>query len=152
VVTTSSAAHGAGRLDLDDLDRSSSWRSFPAYGTSKLANILFTRELALRWLDDGISATCLHPGVVASDFGRDSWFIGLGYRTPLKHLMRSADSGADTLVWLASSEPGPWVTGGYYSDRKPGGLSSQAQDYELARALWDASEALVTQGGAALPG
>jgi len=143
VVTTSSGAHTAGHLDLDNLNGSAGWQSFRAYGTSKLANILFTRELAQRWQDDGISATCLHPGVVASDFGRDSAMLGLIYRTPLKHLMRNADRGADTLVWLAAADPSEWVSGGYYMDRKPGRLSKRAQDDASAVTLWEASAKLV---------
>ena len=143
VVTTSSGAHTAGHLDLGNLDGSANWKSFRAYGTSKLANILFTRQLAQRWKDDGVTATCLHPGVVASDFGRDSAVLGLVYRTPLKHLMRNADKGADTLVWLAAADASEWVSGGYYMDRKPGRLSKQAQDDASAVTLWEASAKLV---------
>lgn len=143
VVTTSSAAHSAGRLDLANLDSANGWRSFRAYGTSKLANILFTHELALRWRGDGVTATCLHPGVVASDFGRDSGFLGLIYRSPLKRFLRNADAGADTLVWLAAADPSEWANGRYYADRKVGSASKQAQDPALASTLWDASARLV---------
>jgi NAD(P)-dependent dehydrogenase (short-subunit alcohol dehydrogenase family) len=143
VVTTSSAAHSAGRLVLDDLDGANDWKSWTAYGTSKLANILFTDQVAVRWKPDGVTATSLHPGVVATKFGRDSGLLGVVYRSPLKVFLRDADKGADTLVWLASADAGQWLDGAYYSDRRLGKRSPQALDSDLAVALWDRSATMV---------
>jgi len=141
VVTTSSAAHTTGRLDLDDLDTEHRrYRSFRVYGTTKLENVLFTRELARRAA--GLTATCLHPGVVASQFARDSPLTRLAYRPPLSRFLRTPEQGAATLVWLASAPDG-WTSGGYYADGRPGRLSRAAQDDRLAAALWDRSAELV---------
>ena len=140
VISTSSRANTAGRVDLDDLDS-----AFNVYGTTKLENILFTKELARRWGSEGVTATCLHPGVVATQFGRDSKLTSLFYQGLAKHVLRSPEKGADTIVWLAIAAPGKdWQSGGYYADRKPGKqLNPQANDTELAAALWDRTESLL---------
>lgn len=85
VINTSSIANLMGKIVLDDLDyQNRSAREFPAYGTGKLMNIVFTRGISQRWSQDGILSVAVHPGPVGSSFGRDSWFIGLLYRSPLK--------------------------------------------------------------------
>ena len=85
VVNTSSVGNLMGKIVLDDLDyehrRAIELR---AYGTGKLMNIAFTRGIAQRWAADGISSVAVHPGPVGSSFGRDNWFVGLAYRSPLK--------------------------------------------------------------------
>lgn len=155
VVTTSSSAHNSGRLDFDDLDgQRRRYRSVIAYGTSKVENILFTRELARR--EPGLRATSFHPGAVATEFGRDSRLIGLLYRTALQRVLRTPDQGADTLVWLAAGHGGGGgpvangavadargADGGYYVSRRPGKVSAQGRDDELARRLWERSAELV---------
>lgn len=144
VVTTSSAANLLGRVALDDLD----WRrrrhtSFGAYTTSKLENILFTRELPRRW-GGGVSASAFHPGAVASQFGGGSLVAGLFYRTPLRAVLAiSPEAGAAPLVHLAS-RPDPQAVDGAYLDRfSPGRASRQADDPFLASGLWDRSAAMV---------
>jgi len=140
VVTTSSAAHRTGHLDLADPGHlRGRFSGFRAYGTSKLDNILFTRELARR--APAVRAAAFHPGVVATEFARDSLLTGLFYRTPLSRTMRSPDSGADTMVWLAQDDS--WASGGYYADRKPARASRPASHATLARDLWERSAELV---------
>lgn len=143
VVTTSSAAHMMGHVRLDDLDSSRWYLEFTAYGTTKLENILFTSELARRWADDGVTAASVHPGVVATSFGRDSAIIRFAYQTPAKRLMRTPEQGADSLVWLASAPPSEWRNGGYHADRKPARVRGQATSVTLAGGLWERSAALV---------
>ncbi len=143
VVTTSSAAHTQGRVDLRNLDSAAGFNGMRAYANSKLANILFTVELQRRWGPDGVVATCAHPGVVGSEFGRDSRLIGTFYRLA-RPLLISPERGADTLVWLASEPPSAgWEPGGYYAKRKAGKVSPPGRDGELARAVWVASAELV---------
>jgi NAD(P)-dependent dehydrogenase (short-subunit alcohol dehydrogenase family) len=141
VIQTSSAAHGLGNVVLADLDTAGRYSGNRIYGTTKLENILFTKELQRRWGASGVLAAAFHPGVVASDFGRDSSLIGLVYRTPLNRFMRSNDDGADTLTWLASTDG--WIPGGYYANRKTASIKKSADDPVLAAGLWEASAKLV---------
>jgi NAD(P)-dependent dehydrogenase (short-subunit alcohol dehydrogenase family)/catechol 2,3-dioxygenase-like lactoylglutathione lyase family enzyme len=103
VVTTSSVGNNAGRVDLDDLDwERRRWSGLRAYTTSKLLNVLFTRELARRLEGTRVTATCFHPGNIRSDFGREGLLYGIVYRTPLKHLVLiSPEMGGANLTALA---------------------------------------------------
>jgi NAD(P)-dependent dehydrogenase (short-subunit alcohol dehydrogenase family) len=113
-----------------------------AYSSSKLDNILFTRELGRRLEGSGVLATCFNPGIVATDLGRhDS--TGLMHRTPLRRLMRTPEQGADTLVWLATAPAGELEQGSYYSGRRKGLLNPQALTGWGAGALWQRSEEMV---------
>lgn len=144
VVTTSSAGNLGGRVVLDDLDHERRRHtSFGAYSTSKLLNVLFTRELARRWAGQ-VHASCFHPGAVASEFGRDSLIAGLLYRTPLNRLFAiTPEAGAAPLVALAT-RPDPEAVDGAYLDRFTlGRTARQADDPELARGLWERSAAMV---------
>ena len=143
VITTSSSAGTARRaaVVLDDLDMTGSYSSLRAYMASKLANVLFTRELARRWGPLGVSAAAAHPGPVRSQFGRSgSPAIRLVAKSPLRWAWRSPERGADTLVWLSTSVPGTdWQSGGYFADRKPATANPAADDPDLAAGLWDRS-------------
>jgi NAD(P)-dependent dehydrogenase (short-subunit alcohol dehydrogenase family) len=143
VITTSSAA-GAARgaaLVLTDPDMADGYRSLRAYQASKLANVLFTRELARRWAPLGVAAAAVHPGLVRSRWGRSGpAAVRLVMTSPLRLAMRSPERGADTLVWLAASVPGrDWPNGGYFAGRKLAAANPAADDRELARQLWDRS-------------
>ena len=125
VVNTSSAANKLfGHLDIDDLESAHGYRGQKAYGTAKLANILFTKELHRRHHDAGIATAALHPGGVASNFGSEtnSRLLKLTYRTPLKNLaLITPEQGSDLLVWLACATPGEdWTSGEYYSGHSIG--------------------------------
>ncbi|MFT3716165.1 MAG: SDR family NAD(P)-dependent oxidoreductase [Gordonia sp. (in: high G+C Gram-positive bacteria)] len=146
VVNTSSIANLVGHVDLDDLD----WtrrRAFQTrcYGTAKLENILFTRGIAKRWADDGIVSAAVHPGPVGSSFGRDSFFVGLAYRTPLRRFATiTPEKGAEPLISLAQRGADPAVNGVYFERHKPNGRESrQAHDPALIDGLWTRSAQLV---------
>lgn len=145
VINTASVAHKFGKIDFDDLDNTRRrYRSFPVYGTSKLENILFARELAQRLNGTGVSAVSFHPGAVASEFGRDSFFTGLLYRSPLKKVfLITPEKGAEPLVGLASREETESCNGAYFDRHKPAGTSGQSNDPAVARELWDRSAAMV---------
>ncbi len=146
VVNTSSIGNLMGKIVLDDLDYERRRAiEFPAYGTGKLMNIVFTRGIAQRWSDDGIVSVAVHPGPVGSSFGRDSWFVGLLYRTPLKRLATiSVPDGAAPLIALAQRGPDPEVNGRYYSRfHADGKESKQASDQSIIDGLWERSAALV---------
>ena len=148
IINTSSMANGFGRLDLADLNAERSYSTNRAYGTAKLANILFTAELQNRYGKDGIAAAAFHPGVVATNFAAEStsWFRH-AYKTVLNRFLLSAEQGADTLLWLATSTPGrDWVPGAFYVKRALAKANKQAYDGELARNFWDRSLELVSAG------
>ncbi|MCB5272689.1 Aklaviketone reductase DauE [Arthrobacter sp. SO5] len=145
VINTSSAANGFGKLDMEDLDAAKSYSTNRAYGTAKLANILFTSELNNRYAAQGITTAAFHPGVVATNFAADSTsHMRHAYKSFLNRFLLSPEQGADTLVWLATSTPGQdWISGAYYAKRALAKANKQAHDAELARELWERSEALV---------
>ncbi len=146
VVNTSSVANLMGKIVLDDLDYDRRRaREFPAYGTGKLMNIMFTRGAARRWADDGIISVAVHPGAVGSSFGRDSWIVGLLYRSPLKGLATlSVPDGAAPLIALAERGADLEIDGRYFSRFDADGRENkQAHDTVLIDGLWDRSEQLV---------
>ena len=141
VVTTASDAHTGGRLDLDDLQSERSYAAMRVYGTSKLCNVLFTRELAKRAPE--LRANCFHPGVVRTGFGKNDNGVWKVLTTLGAPFVRSPERGARSLVWLATSQEGGRLTGEFVEDEKVVQPSLAAQDAELASALWERSAALV---------
>lgn len=149
VLNTSSIANLFGRIDLDDLDyRRRRAFEMRAYGSSKLMNILFTRGITKRWADDGIVSAAVHPGPVATSFGRDSRVVGLLYRTPLRHLASITPAqGAAPLIALAHRGADPAVNGVYFHrHRARGPENRQAHDSALIDGLWAISTDLVGLG------
>jgi len=146
VVNVASAAHSSARkgLDFDDLQATKRYRSFGVYARSKLANILFTRELARRWDDTGITANAVHPGFVASDFGRDGDMNRAATAVyPLLRLFAlTAEQGAQTQSYVASAPELAGITGGYWAKSAPATPSAAAQDDAAAARLWQVSEQL----------
>jgi NAD(P)-dependent dehydrogenase (short-subunit alcohol dehydrogenase family) len=141
VVTTASDAHRSGRLDLDDLQSERSYAAMRVYGTTKLCNILFTRELARRRPE--LHANCFHPGVVRTGFGKNENGIWKVLTTIGSPFFRSPARGARSLVWLALSDEAAALDGEYLEDEKVVSPSEQARDDSLARRLWDRSAELV---------
>jgi NAD(P)-dependent dehydrogenase (short-subunit alcohol dehydrogenase family) len=131
VIVTSSSAHMTGHVRLDDLDSSRWYLGFTVYATTKLENILFASELARRWAGDGITSASFHPGVVATQFARDSTFLGPLYRVS-RTVMKTPAQGAATLVWLARDPGAAGVNGGYHLDRAAQKVRGQAGDAALA--------------------
>jgi retinol dehydrogenase 12 len=144
IVVVSSAAHRQVReIPWDDLPGGSQVRPEQAYPLSKLANILFTRELARRLADSGVTANCLHPGFVRTGLGRDvTGLPGVALRLGLR-FVPGPDAGARTPVYLASSPEVAGVTGGYFARSRPAEPSALARDDEAAARLWALSEELV---------
>jgi len=142
VVTVASDAHRGSKIDFDDPSGERKFSAWGAYGQSKLANILFTTELAQRLEGTGVTATCLHPGVVRTGFGRQGpafirFFLKIGGL-----FLLTPERGADTAVWLASSSDVDGASGGYYEKRRIATSSRAARDSESARRLWRLSERL----------
>jgi NAD(P)-dependent dehydrogenase (short-subunit alcohol dehydrogenase family) len=140
IVSTSSDAHRRMKLDFDDLQSAKSYSAFRAYGRSKLCNILFTRELARRLAGTGVTANCLHPGFVATRFGDGSGGLLASLFRAAKTFAISPEKGAETIVYLASSDDVSGVTGEYFYKCRRATPTNQAQDDESARRLWQESE------------
>jgi NAD(P)-dependent dehydrogenase (short-subunit alcohol dehydrogenase family) len=142
VIVTSSGAYARGRVHLDDLESTRRYRGFRVYATTKLENILFARELARRWRGLGVTAASFHPGLVATQFGRDGTLSRLAYRAG-RVFMKTPEQGASTLVWLATAAPSDWRNGGYHAERAVAEVRRQAADAELASTLWERSAQMV---------
>jgi NAD(P)-dependent dehydrogenase (short-subunit alcohol dehydrogenase family) len=151
IVTTTSDAHRGARIPFEDLDAERSYgaRGFTRYGQTKLANILFTAELARRLEGTGVTANCFHPGLVATGFNRNNgWLMRVGM-TIVKPFSRSPEKGAETLVWLVDSPEVEGESGGYFVDRRRGTPTDAARDMEAARRLWEVSEEQTRQSSRA---
>jgi NAD(P)-dependent dehydrogenase (short-subunit alcohol dehydrogenase family) len=139
VVSTASAAHKGYTLDFDDLQSAKGYSAIAAYGRSKLCNILFTRDLARRWIDKGVTANCLHPGFVATRFGDGSGgFLSRVVRVA-KTFAISPEKGAETIVYLASSPDVGALNGEYFYQCRPATPTAAARDEAAAKRLWTES-------------
>jgi len=143
VVNVASDAHRGAQLDFRDLQSATGYRGFTVYGRSKLCNVLYTRELAGRWAGSGITANSLHPGFVATRFGDESGGL-LSYGVRFAKLFAiSPERGADTIVYLASSDEVASITGGYFYKNRLVTPSPEAQDDDDARRLWEETARLI---------
>ena len=139
VNTSSSSQKLLRRVSITDFETTARRRTSGAYAVAKLANILFTRELHRRYHADGLSAVVVHPGFVNTNIGHSSGsrFLTTMQRTPVVRMIKTADHGADQLVWLATSTPGvDWTAGEYYAKGKLAKANRAADDPVLARELW----------------
>ena len=135
--------HG-GKIDFDNLQGERSYSSFGPYGNSKLANILFTTELARRLEGTGVTVNALHPGFTSTGFGKNNpGFLMkiMGAVVPL--IARSPEKGAATSIYLASSPEVQSITGKYFVDCKVTQPAPQATDSAVAKKLWDVSAEMV---------
>jgi NAD(P)-dependent dehydrogenase (short-subunit alcohol dehydrogenase family) len=141
IVNVASRAHLRAALDFEDLDVRSGYDGMDAYSRSKLANVLFTRELARRLAGSGVTANCLHPGVVRSDFGSGGELggvLGIGWAV-MQPFLLSPRQGADTSIYLASSPDVAGISGEYFDRRRVARTSTRARDMEAAARLWRVS-------------
>lgn len=144
VVTVSSNAQAMGRIDFDDLQGERSYSGAQAYNQSKLANVLFTYELARRLRATSVTANALHPGVVRTSFGaEDPRGVQRLFVPFMRPFMRSPAKGAATSIRLASAPDLEQVTGRYFVNSKPKRSSKRSYDEDAAARLWQVSADLV---------
>lgn len=147
IVNVSSDAHKlVDGISFDDLGFERSWSTMKVYGHSKLANILFTRELARRIAGSGVTVSCLHPGAVATGLGKNNGRIARGLIALLKPFFRSPEGGAETSIHLAASPDVEGRSGGYWARCRERSPSRAALDDAAARRLWEVSAELTGIG------
>jgi retinol dehydrogenase 14 len=150
VITVSSGAQAMGRIDFDDLQGARHYSGLRAYNQSKLANVMFTYELARRLHGSGVTATCVHPGVVRTNFGAEdqAWFFTAISRV-VRPFLKTPAQGAQTSIYLASSPEVDGVTGRFFAKRKPKTANKLAYDTDMTARLWQVSADLVGLAAAA---
>jgi retinol dehydrogenase 14 len=148
IINVSSMAHSFGKMDFSDLMFKKKYSALKVYSASKLANILFTYELARRLKGTGVTANALHPGLAKTRFGKSGSSglkVGLSLLTPI---MISAKKGALTTIYLASSPEVETVSGKYFVKCKPKASNKLSYDKDIAKQLWDISERFVERHSA----
>lgn len=139
VINVSSDAHRGQMIDFDNLQGEKSFNGRTQYDRSKLMNILFTYELAKKLNGSGVTVNALHPGFVATDFGKNNGkLMGLVMKL-ISPMAKSPEEGASTSVYLASSTEVDGVTGRYFVDKKPVESDPASYDPATAEKLWNAS-------------
>ncbi len=145
IVNVASGAHKTGKIHFDDINLTKGFNVVKAYSQSKLANVLFTRELARRVADRGITVNCCHPGAVATNIGIDrKTGFGKTITGMLKPFFRTPEEGARTAIFLATDDSVKDISGEYFYDCKIAKSSKRSKDPELAKKLYEFSEKLLS--------
>ncbi len=144
IITVASAAHQGAVIDFDDLEGKKRFNGWKAYGQSKLANIMFTYELAHRLEDSDVTANCLHPGFVATGFAQNNggWFAKV-FAVMQRYLAITPEKGAETSIFLAQSDSVAPTSGRYFDKCKPVPSSKVSYDVTSQRRLWELSQNMV---------
>ena len=144
IVNVASGAHKVGRIHFDDINLRHGYNVVKAYSQSKLANVLFTRELAVRLKGRGITVNCCHPGAVATNMGvdRETGF-GKTITGLLKPFFLTPAEGAATAIYLATDEAVSHISGGYFYKCRIAESSKRSKSRKLAKRLYELSEEMV---------
>lgn len=145
IINVSSQAQMAGHIHFDDLMLENRFSGFRAYAQAKMANIIFTYELDRRWGNEGITANAMHPGAVATNFGKESRPLFRGLIRMGKPFLKSPEKGARTIVYLASSPGVEGISGKYFAYGRQ--IRSRALSYrqDVWKRLWEVSEELTVE-------
>jgi retinol dehydrogenase 14 len=152
IVNVASGAHQGGTIDFADLQSERRYDPVRVYGRTKLANVLFTYELARRLEGTGVTANCLHPGVIATRLLADYMNLPLVGGAVARTFGGSPEAGAETSLHLAASPAVEGVTGKYFVESRAARSSRASYDEEMQRRLWDRSAELTELQGASAPG
>jgi len=139
IINVASGLHTKGEINFDDLNSETTYKAWDVYSNSKLANVLFTYALAKRLEGSGVTANCLHPGVVATGFGHNTSGPLKWLMTALSPFLISAKKGCVTSVYLASSAQVEGVTGKYFVKSRETASVAQSHDTDLQEKLWQVS-------------
>jgi NAD(P)-dependent dehydrogenase (short-subunit alcohol dehydrogenase family) len=143
IINVSSDAHHGQKLDFDDLQSEKGYNGMTVYGRSKLANLLFNYELARKLEGTKVTANALHPGFVATGFGKNNGALARVVMRLLTPVARGPEEGAETSIYLASSPAVEGVSGKYFTDSKPVESDPASYDRSAAEKLWQASLELI---------
>jgi NAD(P)-dependent dehydrogenase (short-subunit alcohol dehydrogenase family) len=146
IVNVASEAHRFGTINFDDLGGERRYSTFGAYGQSKLANILFSYELARRLAGTGVTVNCLHPGGIASGLWTNNGPLAQLIMKAAKPFLKTPEQGAQITIYLASSNEVEGVTGKYYANCKEKTSNKESYDLNVARRLWEVSEQMTGVG------
>jgi NAD(P)-dependent dehydrogenase (short-subunit alcohol dehydrogenase family) len=146
IVNVASEAHRFGTINFDDLGGERRYHTFGAYGQSKLANILFSYELARRLAGTDVTVNCLHPGGIASGLWTNNGPLAQFIMKAGRLFLKTPEQGAQTTIYLASSDKVESVTGKYYANCKEKTSNKESYDLNVARRLWDVSERMTAVG------
>jgi NAD(P)-dependent dehydrogenase (short-subunit alcohol dehydrogenase family) len=138
VVNVTSSASLSGHIEFDDLQEMKGYSAMKSYSQSKLAQVLFTYELARRLAGTGVTVNAVHPGVVRTSWGDEGGALGIGIRLG-RPFMISPKSGAETPIYLSSSAEVEGVTGKYFYKKRENQSSKESYDEDEAKRLWDVS-------------
>jgi NAD(P)-dependent dehydrogenase (short-subunit alcohol dehydrogenase family) len=139
IINIASDLHQRATLKFDDLGGERSYGGMSSYGQSKLANVVFTYELARRLAGTGVTVNCVHPGAVATNLAKNNGALATVAWKIIGAFMKSPENGARTQVYLASSPEVEGVTGKYFIDSKEARSSAESHDATVARRLWEVS-------------
>jgi NAD(P)-dependent dehydrogenase (short-subunit alcohol dehydrogenase family) len=142
VVNVASTAHSRGTIDFENLDGGDHYNGWQQYGNTKLANIVFTYELSRRLDGTGVTANCLHPGVIHTNLLNNYSRVLSGLWHLTQWFFKKPDEGAETPIYLASSPEVEGVSGKYFKYCRPLGTSAESYDLSVQKQLWDVSEEL----------
>ena len=143
VINVTSGIYRQGKLDFDDLHLRKKFSAMRVYANSKLANVLFTVELARRMEGKGVTVNAMTPGLTRTNIGQDEGgFFAWSKRLADFFGGKTPEQGADTLIWLATAPEFDSVTGRLYMGRRELAMAGKARDPDLARRLWEVSEQL----------
>jgi NAD(P)-dependent dehydrogenase (short-subunit alcohol dehydrogenase family) len=142
IINMTSSAHSSGVIDFDNLQLERNYRGWQAYANTKLMSMVFTYELARHLEGTGVTANCLHPGVIRTGLMRNFSSVLHVLWHLVGRFFKQPDDGAETPVYLASSPEVAGETGKYFRYCRPFGTTEQSNDREVQRQLWDASERL----------
>lgn len=143
VINVSSNAHYKGKIKLDDLQSEHHFVGFDAYAQSKLALVLFTYELSRRLKDTSISVNAMHPGLVATNFGKNNGWLRFYLRRLIRRNEISPREGAETSIYLATSLEVAGISGKYFVRKEEVTSSEDTYDNQLAKELWNRTEFLI---------
>jgi len=146
-VNVASEAHRFGTINFDDLGGERRYRMLGAYGQSKLANILFTYELARRLAGNGVTVNCLHPGGIASGLWSNNGALARLIMKAATPFLKTPEQGAQTIIYLATSEQVEGITGKYYANCKEKISNKESYDLNVASRLWEISTQMTGVGG-----
>ncbi len=143
IINVSSAVHMNATMNFDDLQGQRKYSGMSAYAQSKLANVLFTYEVARRLQGTGVTVNALHPGMVATNFAANNGPLGRLARPFLNLVSIGEEQGAETMIYLATSPEVEGVTGKYFMNKHEAHSSEESYDEAIARRLWRVSEEMV---------